>query len=125
MQAWQNEGFAMYAKRIPAKIILNESLPTSKQNLKTHKGYTIALDRQGQALNSIEIAKKIETLQHNTNHFVFMIGDADGLSPEEIKLADEIWSLSPLTFPHQLTKIILIEQLYRAFMILSNHPYHK
>ena len=124
MQPWQKTGFDMYAKRIPADILLNESLTAKKVN-KTTKKHIIALDRLGKTLSSIEISKRIEHISQHCSHIVFNIGPSEGLSKEEIAEADECWSLSALTFPHQLTKIILIEQLYRAFAISSNHPYHK
>lgn len=124
MQPWQKTGFEMYAKRIPAEIILNESL-SSKKIQKNKNKYTIALDRQGKAHASIQISNRLELIRQQSSHIVFLIGSAEGLSKEAITEADECWSLSALTFPHQLTKIILIEQLYRAFAISSNHPYHK
>ena len=124
MQPWQKAGFDMYAKRIPAEIILNESLAPKKIN-KTSKKHIIALDRQGQTLSSIAISERIERISQHCSHIVFNIGAAEGLAKAAIEEANECWSLSALTFPHQLTKIILVEQLYRAFAISSNHPYHK
>ncbi|MDG2348878.1 MAG: 23S rRNA (pseudouridine(1915)-N(3))-methyltransferase RlmH [Gammaproteobacteria bacterium] len=126
MQPWQKAGFDMYAKRIPAEIILNETLHSQKK-IKTSKTkhYTIALDRLGKSLSSIEISERLTLITQKSSHIIFNIGASEGLNQTEIDSADECWSLSALTFPHQLSKIILIEQLYRSFCILSNHPYHK
>lgn len=126
MQAWQKSGFDMYAKRIPAEVILNESSHALKKlNSNKSKKYIIALDRQGKTLSSLEISDRLSNICQQSSHIVFNIGDAEGLTNKEIVDAHECWSLSALTFPHQLSKIILVEQLYRAFCILSNHPYHK
>lgn len=126
MQPWQKAGFEMYAKRIPAEIILNETLQTPKKiKPSKNKSYIIALDRLGKALSSIEISERLASITQQSSHIIFNVGAAEGLSQADIALADECWSLSALTFPHQLSKIILIEQLYRGFCILSNHPYHK
>ncbi len=125
MQPWQIDGFNMYAKRIPAQINLKASFNESKKTKTTSKKYVIALDRQGIQVSSIDISQRLGNIQQQTSHIVFLIGEADGLKKEDIDNADACWSLSSLTFPHQLTKIILIEQLYRAFSILSGHPYHR
>lgn len=126
MQPWQKAGFEMYAKRIPAQIILNETLHSPRKiKISKTKQYIIALDRLGKSLSSIEISERLALITQKSSHIIFNIGASEGLSKTEIGNADECWSLSALTFPHQLSKIILIEQLYRSFCILSNHPYHK
>ena len=126
MQPWQKAGFDMYAKRIPAEIILNETLHSQKKiKASKTKHYIIALDRLGKSLSSIEISERLALITQKSSHIIFNIGASEGLNRTEIDSADECWSLSALTFPHQLSKIILIEQLYRSFCILSNHPYHK
>ena len=105
MQAWQKSGFDMYAKRIPADIILNESLISKKIN-KQAKKYIIALDRKGNMLSSIAISKRIEDITQYCSHIVFNIGASEGLSQESIAQADECWSLSSLTFLTVPVKII-------------------
>lgn len=88
--------------------------------------YTIALDPKGKMLTSEEIAQNILKLQQeSTNHLAFIIGGAFGL-PQEIKNnANITLSLGLITMPHRIAKLVLIEQIYRAYTIISNHPYHK
>lgn len=85
----------------------------------------IALDIEGKTFSSEELAIKITQLQQISSHFCFIIGGPEGLSNEIRQLSDERWSLSKLTLPHPLVRIILLETLYRAWTIINNHPYHK
>ncbi|MDP3386039.1 MAG: 23S rRNA (pseudouridine(1915)-N(3))-methyltransferase RlmH [Eubacteriales bacterium] len=88
--------------------------------------YLIVLDIKGKQLSSEELAEKIETLGvYGTSHLSFVIGGSLGLSDEIIKKADMKLSFSKMTFPHQLFKVILLEQSYRAFRIMKGEPYHK
>ncbi len=85
----------------------------------------IALDLGGESFTSEQLALKIERLQHISSHLCFLIGGPEGISPEILAQCDERWSLSKLTLPHTLARIVLLETLYRAYSILNNHPYHK
>lgn len=85
----------------------------------------IALDIEGKSFGSEELALKMTQLQQISSHFCFIIGGPEGLSTEILNLCDERWSLSKLTLPHPLVRIILLETLYRAWSIINNHPYHK
>lgn len=85
----------------------------------------IALDIEGKSFSSDALAIKITQLQQISSHFCFIIGGPEGLTPEILNLSDERWSLSKLTLPHPLVRIILLETLYRAWSIINNHPYHK
>lgn len=85
----------------------------------------IALSIGGQTFTSEQLALKIERLQHIASHLCFLIGGPEGLSPELLAQCEEQWSLSSLTLPHTIARIVLLETLYRAFSILNNHPYHK
>ena len=85
----------------------------------------IALDLNGESFTSEQLAIKIERLQHIASHVCFLIGGPEGLSKELLTQCDERWSLSNLTLPHTLARIILLETIYRAFSILNHHPYHK
>ena len=77
-------------------------------------------------LTSVELAEKLDNLGINgTSHISFVIGGSLGLSPEVLKRADYKLSFSKLTFPHQLMRVILLEQIYRAYRIIHNQPYHK
>jgi 23S rRNA (pseudouridine1915-N3)-methyltransferase len=85
----------------------------------------IALDIGGKTFSSEELATKISHMQQTASHFCFLIGGPEGFSKETLLLCNERWSLSNLTLPHPLVRIILLETLYRAWSIINNHPYHK
>ncbi len=88
--------------------------------------YVIALAIEGELLNSEELAKEIDNLSiYGKSHIVFVIGGSLGLSQEVYKKADKLLSFSKMTFPHQMMRLILIEQIYRAFKINRGEPYHK
>lgn len=85
----------------------------------------LVLDEQGASLNSPELSKKLDNFMLTAKKMVFIIGGPDGTSDALRKKADLTLSLSPMTFPHHLARLILVEQLYRASMILKGHPYHR
>ncbi|MBM7615535.1 23S rRNA (pseudouridine(1915)-N(3))-methyltransferase RlmH [Alkaliphilus hydrothermalis] len=88
--------------------------------------YVIALVIKGKMLSSEELAEKINQLALTGNsNIYFVIGGSLGLSDEVIKRADFKLSFSPMTFPHQLMKVVLLEQVYRGFRIIKGEPYHK
>lgn len=144
MPTWINSAFVEYAKRFPKDfpIVLKE-IPTLKRHKNQptlqiiqeegqkilaqlpSKTLTIALDERGVLWDTKTLANQISVFQTKTSQLNFLIGGPDGLSTECLKKANIHWSLSPLTLPHPLVRIILIEQLYRAISILNNHPYHR
>ena len=88
--------------------------------------YVVALAIKGKMLSSEELAIKIQDLGLNGNsHITFIIGGSLGLSDDILNRADFKLSFSPMTFPHQLMKLILLEQIYRGFRIITGQPYHK
>lgn len=88
--------------------------------------YVIALAIEGKQPDSVVLAKKIEELTtYKTSHLTFVIGGSLGLSKKVLTRANEQLSFSNLTFPHQLMRVILLEQIYRSFRIISGEPYHK
>ena len=88
--------------------------------------YVIALAIEGKQLNSQELAEKMEKWNVNgVSHLVFIIGGSLGLTPKILNRADFELSFSKMTFPHQLMRVILLEQIYRSFRIRNNEPYHK
>ena len=88
--------------------------------------YVIALAIEGRMLDSEELAKKIENLGvKGTSHVIFVIGGSLGLSGQVMDRADYHLSFSKMTFPHQLMRVILCEQIYRGYRIMSGAPYHK
>ena len=110
-------GSAASRKAEEAKALTAQLPPT---------GITIALDERGKTLGSEDFAKRIGRWRDDGKQAVsFVIGGADGLDPGFVQSADLTLSFSPLTWPHQLVRIMLAEQLYRATTILSGHPYHR
>lgn len=96
--------------------------------LKTIKddAYVIALAIEGQKLTSEKFAKNLENLAiQRKSHIVFVIGGSLGLAPDVLKRADQLLSFSDMTFPHQLMRVILLEQIYRCYRIINHEPYHK
>ena len=85
----------------------------------------IVLDERGRSFSSVEFAQEYERWQMNGTDVCLLIGGPDGFSEAARARADLVWSLSPLTFPHALTRVIVCEQLYRAWSIVSRHPYHR
>ena len=85
----------------------------------------IAMDSRGKIWSTGQLAGKVEAWSQQTNHFQFVIGGPDGLADVILNRADETWSLSNLTFPHFLVRVLLAEQIYRALMLNVNHPYHR
>ncbi len=87
--------------------------------------FVVALDERGRELATRELARWLGERMQAGRNLVFLIGGADGLAPEVLERCDWRWSLSRLTFPHALVRILLVEQLYRAQSVLANHPYHR
>ena len=118
-------------ERIPDNLNIHiEELIKSKEGSKIisnvkSSSYTIALDLKGKQYDSIEFSKKIENLSIFNSTVNFIIGGSLGLSDEVIKNSNELICFSRMTFPHQLIRIFLLEQIYRAFKISNNETYHK
>ena len=89
-------------------------------------GITVMLDERGKAINSEQFARQIGRWRDDGRPAAgFVIGGADGIDPDFVRSADLVVSFSPMVWPHQLVRIMLAEQLYRATTILSGHPYHR
>lgn len=132
-ESFYREAVAEYVKRLSrfAKIEIKE-LPEGASPeaetadiLRAIKGYTIALAIEGEKLSSEGLAKKLQKLCDAGKEISFIIGSSCGLSNEVKNAADCMISFSDMTFPHQLMRVILAEQVYRAFMINSGSSYHK
>ena len=138
-ESYLTEAIAEYKKRlsrfcslqiIEIKESTNKNPQTAlnldQQNITPHlKGYVIALAIEGKSLTSPELAQKIKKLSLTTSEITFVIGASNGLSNLIKAQANELMSFSKLTFPHQLMRVIFLEQLYRAFTINNNISYHK
>ncbi|MEC9190195.1 MAG: 23S rRNA (pseudouridine(1915)-N(3))-methyltransferase RlmH [Pseudomonadota bacterium] len=117
-----------YSKRI--KYFVNfefiEVKSLKLEHIKKFKNkFIFALDEEGELLNSLEFANKIRDFMEDNLDIVFIVGDANGLPSDVIKNSNMVLSLSKLTLPHLLARVVLIEQLYRSFSIINNIPYHK
>ena len=105
--------------------ILN-CLKKDAEEIKKHiKGYPVCLDVKGKLISSEDMAKKISNISLTSSEISFIIGASNGIDEEIKNLCKEKISFSPMTFPHQLMRVIFLEQLYRAFTILNNIAYHK
>ena len=132
-ESFYREAVAEYVKRLSrfAKVEIKELPEGANPNaeaseiLRACKGYTIALAVEGEKISSEGLAKKIKTLSDQGKEISFVIGSSCGLSDEVKKAADYKLSFSDMTFPHQLMRVILAEQVYRAFMINAGATYHK
>ena len=103
---------------------MHEIRPQRADPWKKHPGATmIALDPAGRAADSAELLRMIERAEREARDLVFLVGGADGLPAGWARRADLLLSLSPLTLPHELARLILAEQIYRAFTTLRGHPY--
>ena len=107
---------------------IKKTLETEKdyilKNIKDNE-YNILLDIEGNNYNSIEFAKTIDKIRNNYSNINFIIGGSFGVHDEIKKIVNERISFSKLTFPHQLFRVMLLEQIYRSYKILNNETYHK
>ncbi|HLS98647.1 MAG: 23S rRNA (pseudouridine(1915)-N(3))-methyltransferase RlmH [Porticoccaceae bacterium] len=144
MPGWVTEGFNEYRKRLPPEIRVElVELPLGPRG----KGQPLerAMEREGEAMlkaiqpgdgvialdvpgkpwSTEQLAHQLRAWQESGKNHNLLIGGPDGLPPACLARADQSWSLSPLTLPHPLVRILLIEQLYRAWSLNAGHPYHK
>jgi 23S rRNA (pseudouridine1915-N3)-methyltransferase len=141
---WVQEGFNEYARRMPpeARLELVELKPEERGAGRTAdkakalegerilaavpQGATLlALDERGRSLTTQGLSVMLSDWMREAVHPVFAIGGADGLSDEVKARAAKLLSLSAMTLPHALVRVVLAEQLYRAWSILARHPYHR
>ena len=128
MPAWIQDGFEEYARRMPPEVRLElvELKPGANLLAALPKGATlIALDERGKSVSSQGLSVMLAGWMRDGSHPAFAIGGADGLDAAVKERADKIVSLSALTLPHALVRVVLAEQLYRAWTILARHPYHR
>lgn len=108
------------------RISLDREAKTILERLRGHTGPVIALDRQGRALDSLELAAWLEgQLLEGRKEIQWVIGGPHGLAGAVLDRADLVLSFSRMTFPHQMMRLILLEQIYRGFRIIHHEPYHK
>ena len=128
-KSWVQDGIELYRKRLPGLTIveLRDSNPEKeaesiRQTLRSDE-WPVMLMEQGETLTSISFSERLRNL--GSQRLAFVIGGADGLTAELKGLAHWKLSLSPMTFPHELARLLLIEQLFRAQAIQQGSPYHR
>lgn len=140
---WIQTGIEHYQKQLPSSINFrlvgieaqNRKLKDIQQIKNTEgkllidacsgSNIVIAFDEKGSQQSTKDLAKHLNSWQHNGDNVALLIGGADGLSDECKSNASNIWSLSKLTLPHLMARLLVVEQLYRANSLLTNHPYHR
>ena len=145
MPGWVMEGFTEYQKRMPPDMRLElEEIPMPKRGkgdtnsqirseanairkrLEKYPGAkTVALEVRGRALDTPALSRKLGELKDLGQDLVILVGGPDGLCPQLSASTHEQWSLSKLTLPHPLVRVLLAEQLYRGWTLLTGHPYHR
>lgn len=144
MPQWVNIGVDEYRKRLPKSFELKVvEIPLSMRSKTTdikkaiinegksilkavgRNDYVIALDVQGKSFSTELLSKKIGKIRDSGQNIALLVGGPDGLSAECVNQADEIISLSGLTFPHTVVRIVIAEQIYRIWSVLNKHPYHR
>ena len=144
MPGWVDTAFADYARRMPRDARLELTAVKAEERgagratgraLEAEEkrilaavpagSVRIVLDERGTLLATAALARRMEGWRHTGRDLAFIVGGADGLAEGLKRSAEFRWSLTPLTLPHGLARVVLVEQLYRAVSILHNHPYHR
>jgi 23S rRNA (pseudouridine1915-N3)-methyltransferase len=144
MPAWVAEGFAEYRKRLSRELPLdlveielgNRGKGRDAQRAIADEGaavlaalpkdtHVVALDGRGKPWSSEQLAEQLAAWRMNGRDLAVLIGGPDGHAADVIARADQKWSLGPLTLPHMLVRLVVVEQLYRAVSINAGHPYHR
>lgn len=144
MPRWVEEGWQEYVKRLPPELpldLLEIPLTTRGKNAdiprlirqegeamlaKVQPGERIVtLEVTGKPWSTEQLAAELERWRLDARSVCLMVGGPEGLAPEVCARSEQRWSLSPLTLPHPLVRILVAEQIYRAWTLLSGHPYHK
>ncbi len=144
MPPWVEQGYQEYAQRMPAeaRLVLKDLAPGKRgknadiprilqdecqriQAAIPKNNRIVVLDVKGKPWSTEQLSSRLGDWMQSGQDVSLLVGGPEGLSAPCRALADERWSLSPLTFPHPLVRIILAEQIYRAWSLLRNHPYHR
>ncbi|WP_305804693.1 23S rRNA (pseudouridine(1915)-N(3))-methyltransferase RlmH [Stenotrophomonas sp. YIM B06876] len=141
---WVAQGFAEYQKRLshwlPLELVEIEPglrgkgrdprRATEDEGRRVlaalpKNAYVVALDVPGKQLSSAQLAQRLEHWRTQGRDLAFLIGGPEGHAADVAAVADETWSIGPLTLPHMLVRLVVAEQLYRAAAMIANHPYHR
>ncbi len=144
MPRWVQEGYQEYARRMPAECTLKLTEISARHRGKNadiaritrdegkrmldaipKSSRVLALEVNGRSWTTEELSWQLENWMAGGQDIALLVGGPEGLAPECRQRADQLWSLSHLTLPHPLVRVVIAEQLYRAWSILRNHPYHR
>lgn len=144
MPTWVTEGFQDYAKRLPreCELVLREIAPGKRgknadlARIREEEGerilaslsrddQVVALEVGGKPWDTVQLSNQVKDWMRDGRRIALMVGGPEGLSDACRARANQLWSLSPLTLPHPIVRIIVAEQIYRAWSLLNNHPYHR
>jgi 23S rRNA (pseudouridine1915-N3)-methyltransferase len=144
MPGWVVTAFEEYSKRMPREcsIELREISPAHRGKSGNADRYKadeaqriisalpkgaqlVVLDERGKPWTTMQLSRQLENWMQQGQDIALIVGGPDGLDPSIMQQAQQQWSLSPLTLPHPMVRILLAEQLYRAWTILQGHPYHR
>jgi 23S rRNA (pseudouridine1915-N3)-methyltransferase len=144
MPAWVNDGYREYARRLPRECSLSLTEIPLGQRAKSSaveraiaeegarmlaaipaNQRVIALDVKGRSWSTEQLAGQLGLWMQDGRNVSLLVGGPDGLSADCLVRAEQRWSLSPLTLPHPLVRVLLAEQLYRAWTVTTGHPYHR
>lgn len=145
MPAWVETGAREYQKRLPKNFdLIVTEVPLAKRTKSSQDAarlcekegkallaavpagaYLVALDVKGKAHATETLAERFRVIMESGRDLAMLVGGPDGLSPECLESVEEIWSLSALTMPHTLVRIVVAEQVYRVWSVLNRHPYHR
>ena len=144
MPRWVEDGCAEYQRRLPRELALSwrevalahRSADSSAERLREREGesllrgvasgdHCVALDLSGRAWSTEQLAGELSRWMMSGRPLSLLIGGPDGLAPACLDRASQRWALGPLTLPHPLVRVLLVEQLYRAWTITIGHPYHR
>lgn len=144
MPSWVEQGYHEYARRFPPQLKLElieraaspwaargdveRGQREEAESLRAalpRDAHVVALDERGRAWSTMQLSARLAAWQQVGRDVALLVGGPDGLDAGLRAAADECWSLSPLTLPHPLVRVVVAEQLYRAHTVLSGHPYHR
>ena len=144
MPDWVNSGFLEYQRRLrsPLELDLHEiSVATRRAGEGPERAvqregvgmlaaigkgdYVVALEIAGKSMSTEQLSAWLAERMRDGRPLALLIGGPDGLAPQCLDRADQRWSLSPLTLPHALVRVVVVEQIYRAMSLLAGHPYHR